>query len=70
MYTFDETKEEAMETYEEVTDCYKRILHALNLPFVKGLLVLLYTVNVHIRVVCCISLNFSILIETLQVCIM
>jgi len=36
MYTFDKTEEKALETYEEVTECYKRILHALDLPYVKG----------------------------------
>ena len=44
MYTFDETEEKALETYEAVMECYERILRALDLQYVKGKLWIFNTV--------------------------
>lgn len=37
LYTFDQTEEDALHTYELVCECYERIFKQLNLPILKGL---------------------------------
>lgn len=45
LYTFDETEREAQDTYEEISDCYRRMLEELGVPFVKGWCVMLYCIG-------------------------
>ena len=36
MYTFDDSEERALETYELICNTYKQIFRELNMPIIKG----------------------------------
>ena len=44
LYSFDESEADAIDTYKLVCECYERILSHLNLPVLKGWLLLVEVV--------------------------
>ena len=59
MYTFDCNKEEALQTYDDVSLAYEKILTQLNLPFVRGELGSNYAVVYNIHTIAMLRLRSS-----------